>query len=145
MDSIAREIKFAELPKLLDLYRQLHQDDPVLSSNQLQSLWSEIYNDQSLHYFVVEVDGILVSSCTLAVIKNLTRNARPYSLIENVITHEDYRNKGFGKKVLEAAVKTAVENNCYKVMLLTGSKKPDNLLPPRLFSYFMDKFNFIFL
>lgn len=127
MSGIARKIDFDELHKLLDLYKHLYQEDPMLNATELQSLWLEIYNDPNLFYFVIEVDGLLVSSCTLAVIKNLTRNARPYGLIENVVTREEFRNKGFGKTVLEAAIKTATENNCYKVMLLTGSKKPETL------------------
>jgi len=63
----------------------------------------------------------------LAIIKNLTRSGRPFGLIENVVTQSEYRNKGYGTAVLQQAVETAKENNCYKVVLLTGRKEESKL------------------
>lgn len=103
-----RFIKPEEIHKLLDLYRYLHRDDPDLrETGNLLPLWEEIFNDPNLHYLVIEEDGMLVSSCTMAVIKNLTCGARPYGLIENVVTRKDYRNKGYGTAVLKRAVEIA--------------------------------------
>ena len=41
-----------------------------------------------------------MSSCALSVVPNLTRGCQPYGVIENVVTHADYRGKGYGKKVV---------------------------------------------
>jgi GNAT superfamily N-acetyltransferase len=79
-------------------------------------------DDPKLFYFVGELEGALVASCTLTIIPNLTRGARPYGLIENVITHVDYRRRGFGTKLLQHALGVAWDHACYKVMLLTGRK-----------------------
>ena len=74
-------------------------------------------------FVVAEFGNLVVSSCYLNIIPNLTRNMQPYAIIENVITDSIYRKKGFGKSVIEYAIKTAWEFDCYKVMLLTGSKE----------------------
>jgi GNAT superfamily N-acetyltransferase len=87
----------------------------------------KIITDENLFYLVVEEEGRIVSSCNLTLIKNLTRSARPYSLIENVVTHPDYRNKGYGTAVLKKAMEIAREKNCYKVMLLTSKKDEKTL------------------
>jgi GNAT superfamily N-acetyltransferase len=68
-------------------------------------------------------DNIIISSCVLIVVPNLTRNQRPYAFIENVITHEEYRNKGHATAILNYAKELAIKENCYKMMLMTGSKK----------------------
>ncbi|MGI5920179.1 MAG: GNAT family N-acetyltransferase [Syntrophomonadaceae bacterium] len=128
MLELVRLIHYDELEKLLNLYTQLHPDDPdVRESESLVSLWNKIFNDPNLHYLIIEKDREIISSCTLAIIENLTRNLRPYGLIENVITHSNYRKKGFGTTVLHKAIEIAKENNCYKVMLLTGSKTEETL------------------
>ena len=128
MSEVVRLIKFDELDDLLNLYKQLLPDDPDVYENQdLNHMWSLIYNDPNLYYIVVEVDGKIVSSCNITIIKNLTRNLRPYGLIENVITDLNYRTKGYATKALDMAICIAQDRNCYKVMLLTGSKKEETL------------------
>jgi GNAT superfamily N-acetyltransferase len=119
-----KAISFNELDQLLDLYQYLNPDDPKLEKGQnLTRLWQAICDDPFYFCFVIHEGGKLVSACNLIIIRNLTRNARPYALIENVVTHADYRNKGYGTAILKKAVDVARENNCYKVMLMTSRKE----------------------
>ncbi|HEY8909387.1 MAG TPA: GNAT family N-acetyltransferase [Desulfosporosinus sp.] len=128
MSENIRLIRKDELYKLLSLYKHLHEDDSDVNGNiELEGLWTDICDDSNIYYIVAESNGNVVSTCTLAIIKNLTRNLRPYGLIENVVTHPNYRQKGLGTKVLNKAVEIANKNNCYKVMLLTSSKEEETL------------------
>ena len=109
--------------ELLDLYKHMNMDDPHLIINsELIELWDKILADSRQNYLVAEVDGRLISSCVLVVIENLTRHVSPYALIENVVTHPEYRNRGIGARLLKRAQDIAKEKGCYKVMLLTGRK-----------------------
>ena len=123
MSEIIRYIQKDELRELLDLYKYLNKDDPDLAEDvKLKKLWQEIMEDPGQHYLVAEVDGKLVSTCVLIVIKNLTRGASPYAIIESVVTHPDYRKRGIGTRLLKKAQEIAREKGCYKTMLLTGRK-----------------------
>ena len=70
----------------------------------------------------LQLDGPLVSSCTLTVTPNLTRGTRPYGLIENVVTHANFRRRGLGQQLIDHALQMAWQQRCYKVMLLTGQQ-----------------------
>ena len=122
-----RPIAQHELPALLALYEYLHPEDEVVSNEDISAVWEQICADDKCHYFGAEIEGKLVSTCTLTIIPNLTRGGRSYGLIENVVTHADYRKQGLGTQVLDHALKVAWSQNCYKVMLLTGSKRESTL------------------
>ena len=61
------------------------------------------------------------------IIPNLTRNVRPYAIIENVVTRADQRGRGYATACLSFAKKLAQEANCYKMMLLTSAKNDSTL------------------
>jgi GNAT superfamily N-acetyltransferase len=124
-DRHVREIQANELDALLDLYKHLHtKDDPLPAREQVCKVWEAMLASPMMKCLVVERDGRLASSCVLTIIPNLTRGARPYGLIENVVTHAEYRQLGLGTAVLRYALEAAWRERCYKVMLLTGRKDP---------------------
>lgn len=122
-----REIKIDELNELLELYTHLHELGVPEYSENLEKTWNTICNDENHHIIVCEVDGKIVSSCVCVIIPNLTRNIRPYAFIENVVTHADYRGKGYATMCLNYAKELARKANCYKMMLLTGAKNDKTL------------------
>lgn len=124
---MVREARKDDLDSLLDLYLFLHEDSIPDHDRHLQDTWELIINDKNHHIIVNEEDGMIVSSCVCVIIPNLTRNVRPYAFVENVVTHRDYRKKGLASACLDYAREIARKENCYKMMLLTGSKDPNTL------------------
>lgn len=120
---IIREVKAEELHNLLLLYTQLHDNLIPDNNHVLKELWGKILGDEN-HHIVVAVEGEkVVSSCIILIVPNLTHAQRPYALIENVITDTSYRKKGIATACLNYAKEIALKENCYKIMLLTGSKE----------------------
>ncbi len=122
-----REITEHDFDGLMRLYMQLHDNPFPEKSERVLGIWERILSDRDHHIIVAEVDGIIVSSCVCVIIPNLTRGQRPYALIENVITDERHRKKGYATACLNYAKEIALRENCYKMMLLTGSKEQSTL------------------
>ena len=125
---MVREIYKNELNQILELYLHLHEETIPEMTEYLKSTWNTIMEDKNHHIIVKEVDGKIVSSCVCVIIPNLTRNIRPYAFIENVVTHSDYRGKGYATECLNYAKEIAENTNCYKMMLLTSSKREATLM-----------------
>lgn len=124
---MVREADKNDLNALLELYLCLHEDSIPEHDERLESTWKRIIEDKNHHLIVNEIDGQIVSSCVCVIIPNLTRNVRPYAFIENMVTHEAHRGKGYASECLNYARQIAEQENCYKMMLLTGSKQPETL------------------
>ncbi len=124
---MVREIYSSELNELLELYLHLHEKAMPDITEHLNNIWDTITQDKNHHIIVNEVDNKIVSSCVCVIIPNLTRNIRPYAFIENVVTHKDYRGRGYATQCLNYAKEIAIKDNCYKMMLLTGSKDDKTL------------------
>ena len=122
-----REARHEDLQQILELYLHLHETAVPEESVGLRRAWGKIMTDDNHHLIVCEVEGKIVSSCVCVIISNLTRGVRPYAFVENVVTHADYRGKGYATVCLNYARELARKENCYKMMLLTGSKSPETL------------------
>ena len=122
-----REARSSDLDGLLQLYTQLHENPVPKSKDSLLTLWDRILRDKQHHIIVGVENGIIVSSCVIIIIPNLTHNQQPYGLVENVITDEAHRRNGYASAVLNYAKELALSEHCYKIMLLTGSKEKHTL------------------
>ncbi len=110
----------------MDLYEILHPEDAIGSLAHLKTVWDEIMNNQERYrYVVVEEEEKIIATSNITIIPNLTRTGRPYAVIENVITHPDFRRRGFGRTTFQLLLEFAREHNCYKVMLLSSNKRKE--------------------
>jgi GNAT superfamily N-acetyltransferase len=130
-----REAAKPDLPALLKLYKHLNVDPIPEVDERISAIWEEILADRNHRVLLIEdkfpssegwqakPDGVVaVATCVLLIVPNFTRGARPYAIIENVVTHPDARKQGYGKAVLDYARDIAIAHNCYKIMLMTGRK-----------------------
>jgi len=121
-------IRFADrkdLPQILSLYLYLNPEEEPLSLKEAEALWDIIEANPICHYLIMEEEGKAVATCNVTIVPNLTRQGRPFALVENVVTHGDYQRRGLGRKLMEAVIEYAREQNCHKVTLLSAMKRTE--------------------
>jgi GNAT superfamily N-acetyltransferase len=121
INGIDNEIIFSELeerhlPSLMKLYEQFGSPvdtDYDYVENFRKSL------EQGIKYFgTLDGDNVL-STCYVAIIRDLTHGGKPIAFIENVVTDEKYRRQGLGRIVMQMAIEYAKKCNCNKACLLS--------------------------
>ncbi len=120
-----REAVPADLQGILDIYPQLSPENEGYSIEKAKATWAEIERNPYYKYYVAVESGIVVGTCNISVIPNLTRGCRPFAVVENVITDASHRNRGIGRRLMEMAVGFARNANCYKVLLLSSMKRKE--------------------
>lgn len=127
---IIRNAGPADAPALAELYEKHLAKIPSDTPPDF-AVWGELlarFQENPLyHLLVAEEAKVIVSSVTLVVVENLTHGARPYALIENVVTHAQHRRKGIARSLIGHACNLAQSHHCYKVMLLTGATQESTL------------------
>ncbi|MBR3193536.1 GNAT family N-acetyltransferase [Bosea sp. (in: a-proteobacteria)] len=124
MDVTIRRAVSQDLSELLSLYAELSIGDELPTPEVAAATWAQMLGSEMVSVLVAEQEGRVVSSCVLVVVPNLTRNQKPFALIENVVTSATMRGRGLGKRVIRAAIDEAWAAGCYKVMLMTGRTDP---------------------
>lgn len=125
-----RKAKPADARELKELYFE-HLTRVPPQEEQDMALWAQMLErfekDTNMYLLVAESDGRIVSSVQMAIIESLTHNVRPFAVIENVVTHADYRKQGFASALLTRATEIAKDRRCYKIFLETGSNRESTL------------------
>ncbi|WP_405058772.1 GNAT family N-acetyltransferase [Kribbella sp. NBC_01505] len=118
-----REAEATDFAGVMRLYEQLHPNDPIVPQDRAAATYDEILRTPGMHLFVLEDEGAVIASTYLNLMPNLSRGAAPYGVVENVIVDSARRGTGIGKAIMAGTLQAAWDAGCYKVMLLTGSKR----------------------
>jgi GNAT superfamily N-acetyltransferase len=118
---IIRSATTEDFQGLCTLYAQLISNDIPAADDLRRETCDLILAQPGVDVLVADMVGTLVSTCMLVKVPNLTRGCAPFALIENVVTHADWRGKGIGKMLMQSATDAAFEAGCFKVMLLSGA------------------------
>ena len=116
-----RLAKQTDLPQILSLYRELRPHDPKLCDELAATRWQQIIEDDRTHVVVADIEGTLAATCALSINLSIAVGARPFGLIEHVVTSSQFRRQGLSQQVMSYAITHAWELECYKVMLLSGA------------------------
>lgn len=111
-----RVLTESDASQALILYNELTvgppTDDPAVFSVVLSHPGTDIFG--------VFSGDTLASMVTLHLLPNVLWNARPYGLIENVVTRASLQGRGYGRHAMQAAIDAAWAADAYKLMLMTG-------------------------
>lgn len=126
---IIRRAEERDIPRLLELYRQLSLDPtaevPEPSLEACRKALSAIYDSPGRELLVAEEDGQVVGTATLLITPSLIHGARPWAVVEHVVVEEKLRSRGIGRELMEYAAKKAGVAGCYKMMLCSNKKRQD--------------------
>lgn len=119
-----RKLQREDLSDLLALYEHLHAHDaPLPPEAETTRIWERIVGDPSQIFMGAFVDDRVVCACNASIVLNLTRGARPYAVVENVVTHTMFRRQGLAKLTLGALVDECRSHGCYKIMLMSSLER----------------------
>lgn len=117
-----RLAKTEDFEAINHLMMALNETDTNRFDTERQSIFLKLLDDPRNHIFVGEHNGLIVTTCYLNIIPNITWGPAPYALIENVVTLESHRRRGYGQACLKFAIDYAFSNGCFKVMLLSSQR-----------------------
>ncbi len=128
MSATIRAATLDDLEALSGLYGHLHPTEPPWPSKAAAAeALARALDHPGVTIFLCETSEKAVSTAMLIVSPNFSRGGRPFAMIENVATDRDHRTRGHGRAVVQHAIEAARAEGCYRVTLMTGSKREEML------------------
>jgi GNAT superfamily N-acetyltransferase len=120
----ARRAQSDDLAALLALFRVSEVSTAAEPLERAERIWAQMLSRDGLTVFVADGESKIVATCMLITAPNLLRSGRQHGFLENVVTHPDFRGRGYGRAVVHAALAAAWEQDCHHVFLQSGRADP---------------------
>jgi GNAT superfamily N-acetyltransferase len=118
-----RQATEADIPRILELYETLTGEPHKLARHETQPLFNEIKAMPGHELLVAEEDGAVVGSMVLLIVPNFSHGALPWAIVENLVVDDGRRRQGIGRALMDYARERAREAGCYKIQLLSNTKR----------------------
>ena len=127
---IVRKATETDVPRILELYRQLSLTPPPPDAPQplpedTQRAFEEIRATPGYQLLVAEEDGKILGSAVLVILPGMTHGLSPFAVVEYVIVDKPHRGKGIGKLLMEYIKERCMEAGCYKIMLTSDKRRTE--------------------
>lgn len=129
--AIIRAATEGDIPRILDLYRQLAITTSQAEQCQnptpddCQRVFAEISTSPGHELLVAEDRGEVVGTMVLLIAPNLSHEGHPWALVENVVADEQYQRRGTGRLLMNYAIARAKEAGCYKIGLSSDKRRKE--------------------
>ncbi|MDS1270095.1 GNAT family N-acetyltransferase [Lipingzhangella sp. LS1_29] len=125
---IIRSAIRSDLGAILRLLRELGDETPthpsaVRMSSAAVRAWTRIETDEDRTVLVAERRGQIIGTLDLLLVANLTHDAKPWALVDNVVVEAGSRRGGVGRALVDDAVDRAARAGCYKVEVLSHERR----------------------
>jgi ribosomal protein S18 acetylase RimI-like enzyme len=121
-----RQARIEDLDGLLSVYRDAQFVAPGADRSDSASsrpVLAAMLAQPGRHLLVGERDGEVLGTVDVVIVANLTHEAKPWAVIENVAVAERAQRIGVGRRLMERAFELAREAGCYKAMLMSGKQR----------------------
>ena len=123
---IIRRAMEKDIPRILELYRQLSLEPEKYKSSQVSDclkVFREMSQYPGYTLLVAEDNGQVVGTTVLAVLPGFAHGTSPFAVVEYVVVDEKFRSKGIGRLLMESVISLAKEAGCYKIMLTSDLRR----------------------
>jgi glucosamine-phosphate N-acetyltransferase len=107
---------------LIELLNFLYKNNNF-SRIDFYSVFHYVNSNNHINIIVKEIDNKIVAIGTILIEQKLIHNLGTSGYIQDIIVHNDYRDKGYSKEIVDSLKKIALENKCYKVVLNCSDDK----------------------
>ena len=118
-----RKVTQQDIPRILELYVELTGEKQKAPSDTTNQVFNEIISLPNQEFLVAEKDNFVVGTLFLLIAPNLSHDARPWAVLENLVVDGQYRRQGIGRFLVEYASTRAREAGCYKLQLLSSNMR----------------------
>ena len=127
---IIRQAAEEDIPRILELYRQLAFSPPPSgviqpTVEEYRNVFSKMSNTPGYRLLVAEEDGSIVGTLVVAVLPGMAHGTSPFAVVEYVVVDENHRKKGIGKLLMDYAMDYARDAGCYKIMLTSDNRRTE--------------------
>ena len=113
-----------DLASLLELFACAEVSAHAQPIERARAIWAETIASDAADVFVAIEGERVAATCMLITAPNLLRGGRRLGVLENVVSHPDFRRGGYGRAVVEAALQAAWDKDCFHVLMQSGREDP---------------------
>ena len=120
-----------DIPRILELYSQLAIESSEAEKRQAPALdnhrqaFSMINALPGCELLIAEEEGEVIGTMMVMIVPNLSHDAAPWAVVENVVVDNRYRRKGVGKLLMDYIKTRAEEVGCYKIQLSSDKRRDE--------------------